>query len=67
MYVCICNAITDHQVRQALSQGKESMRDLRDHLGVTSTCGKCAKCVRRLLKEHQDTQESTCDLQPCIA
>jgi len=51
MYVCICQAVTERQVREAVKQGVQSMRALRDHLGVASECGKCARCAQGILKE----------------
>lgn len=51
MYVCICNAVTDHQIRQAVREGACTMRDLRRQLGACSECGKCGQCAREILLE----------------
>lgn len=51
MYVCICRQVTDRDIRQAVAQGASRMRDLREQLGVSSQCGKCAGCARDVLKE----------------
>lgn len=51
MYVCICQAVTERQVREAVENGVHSMRALREHLGVASECGKCGKCAHGILKE----------------
>jgi bacterioferritin-associated ferredoxin len=51
MYVCICQAITERQVREAAQQGVSNLRGLRQHLGVASECGRCAKCAHNILKE----------------
>ncbi len=51
MYVCVCQAVTDRQVREAVHSGVQSMRGLRQHLGVASECGKCARCAHGILKE----------------
>ena len=50
MYVCVCKAVTESQVRQAVSGGVQSLKDLRRELGVTSDCGQCAVCARQCLK-----------------
>ena len=42
MYVCVCRAVTERQVREAVQSGVESMRGLREQLGVASECGRCA-------------------------
>ncbi|MCB1907810.1 MAG: (2Fe-2S)-binding protein [Rhodocyclaceae bacterium] len=49
MYVCVCRAVTDRQVRQAVAQGARSLRDLRRQLGIIEECGRCAGCARQCL------------------
>lgn len=49
MYVCVCNAVTESHIEQAVSQGARRMRDLRQTLGVTAECNRCAKCARQCL------------------
>jgi bacterioferritin-associated ferredoxin len=51
VYVCICNKVSDRQIRQAVRRGARRMRDLRETLGVASECGKCAGCAREVLRE----------------
>ncbi len=41
MYVCICNAITDKQIRKAAKSGAQSLWDLQRKLGIASGCGSC--------------------------
>ena len=51
MYVCICNSVTDGQIKQAVEEGASSMRDLRKSLKVATCCGRCATCARQVLNE----------------
>lgn len=51
MYVCVCNAVTDGQIREAVCEGACSLRQLRAALGVASRCGRCAECARNVLEE----------------
>ncbi len=53
MYVCICHAVTDRDIRSCIGDGASSMRDLRKCLGVATQCGKCACDVREILKEEK--------------
>jgi len=53
MYVCLCQGITDGQIRQAARQGCASFRELRSRLGVASQCGKCARSAKQILRECQ--------------
>ena len=52
MYVCICKAVTDRQIRQAIELGARSLSDLKEGLGVATGCGKCAPCARTMLREE---------------
>ena len=49
MYVCVCRAVTDRQIKKAVENGARSMRELREQLGVCSACGKCGPCAKELL------------------
>jgi bacterioferritin-associated ferredoxin len=51
MYVCLCNAVTDRQIREAVDEGAQSMRALRQQLGVASCCGRCAPYAKQVLEE----------------
>jgi bacterioferritin-associated ferredoxin len=54
MYVCICRQVTDRDIREAVFQGACRMRDLRELLGVSTQCGKCAGCAHAVLKEARE-------------
>ncbi|WP_119394059.1 (2Fe-2S)-binding protein [Salinibius halmophilus] len=49
MYVCICHGVNDKQIKQAVSQGAQSMRDLAKTLCVGTKCGKCVCQAREYL------------------
>lgn len=59
MYVCICNAVTDREIRQAGRAGASRLADLRDRLGVAANCGRCASHASAILKESPDAPVST--------
>ena len=42
MYVCVCNAVTERDIENAAAQGARRLRDLRQCLGVTADCSRCA-------------------------
>lgn len=52
MYVCICNEVTDKEIKQATNSGANSMKDLRNTLSVGTTCGQCSSCAKGLLKKY---------------
>ena len=47
MYVCVCNAVRDRDIRAAVDDGVVTMRELQKRLGVSAVCGKCAPCARQ--------------------
>lgn len=51
MYVCLCNAITDSEIRQAAESGVTDLQQLKDGLGVATCCGTCAPCASEILRE----------------
>lgn len=51
MYVCVCNAVTDGQIRESVSNGAETMEDLSQVLNVANCCGRCSECARRVLTD----------------
>ena len=51
MYVCICNAITERQVRECAAKGSCSVDELGSELGLGSGCGRCRECASELLQE----------------
>ena len=53
MYVCICNGITDKQIRRAVEDGAQSLQELREQLGVAGCCGQCATEAKSFVTGYQ--------------
>ena len=56
MYVCICKAVTEKQIRRAAAQGVDNLYALREQLGVSAGCGSCADMAQEILSKHQPRQ-----------
>ena len=54
MYVCICNAITDKQIRKAAKSGATDFWKLQKELGVASGCGSCKEAASEILAEYRN-------------
>ena len=53
MYICICNAVTECQIR-ACSEGRAcTLADLEHCLGVGAGCGRCKAVAHELLAENR--------------
>ncbi len=64
MYVCVCNAVTDRDIREAAEQGADTLEALSERLKVATCCGRCADCARRVL--HQAMADSRLE-NPALA
>jgi bacterioferritin-associated ferredoxin len=53
MYVCICHAVTEKHIKQAVNSGLDSMREVRNCLGVGSQCGKCVCHAKDVIAQFQ--------------
>jgi bacterioferritin-associated ferredoxin len=60
MYVCLCNAVTDRQVRDVACGQNCSVSGLYRLLGVQPKCGKCVPTVREILSEKDGPQPGGC-------
>lgn len=50
MYVCICKGITDHQIKQLVTEeGVGSMRELKNHVALGTQCGTCVKVAQNII------------------
>ena len=56
MYVCVCNALTDREIRAAADLGARTIEDLQATLGVATCCRRCADCARGVLADALDAR-----------
>jgi bacterioferritin-associated ferredoxin len=51
MYVCLCNALTDRDVRAQTAGGDCSVAMVYQACGCRPQCGRCAPLIRQMLRE----------------
>ena len=51
MYVCICHGIKEKDIKEAVSDGAQSVRDIKNSLNVGSQCGKCICYAVKVIQE----------------
>ena len=56
MYVCLCNGVTDRQIRDAAAAGCPTMSELTMRTGCGATCGSCVEMATSLLEDAQPAQ-----------
>ena len=49
MYVCLCHAVTESQLEEAIERGHTSVEALQEDLGVATGCGTCLGFVQERL------------------
>ncbi len=67
MYVCICNAITDKQIRRAAQAGASDLWDLQRELGLASGCGSCKEQAMDILREDAAAHVEPTIYTPSVA
>ena len=67
MYVCICNAITDRQIREAAEAGASDLWELQAQLGVASNCGSCKETASEILRETRAARAAVRVHVPTVA
>ena len=53
MYVCICNAVTEKQIRSAVAAGVRDLWALQRECGVAAGCGSCKEMASEILNENR--------------
>jgi bacterioferritin-associated ferredoxin len=66
MYVCVCQAVTERQVREAALGGAKSVKALKERLGLACGCAKCARCAHNILRDCQRCSQEE-DGEACAA
>jgi len=51
MYVCICNALTDRDVRGVLAAGVRTTSEVYRRCGCSPQCGRCKPFIKSLMAE----------------
>ena len=52
MYVCVCHAVSDRQIRDAVDHGARSLFEVQCQLPVGACCGRCEDTASKVVSEH---------------
>jgi len=58
MYICICNAVTERQVRECAGRGCRSLEQLGCETGLGVGCGRCKEFATDLLDNLRGEAET---------
>ena len=58
MYICVCNAVTETDIKKAVKEGANCLPHLESRLGVSNQCGSCvcdaSSCLERALESEMN-------------
>jgi len=53
LYICLCNALTDRKLKQAVAEtGSQRPGEVYAACGCRAQCGQCVKAVLALVRDH---------------
>jgi bacterioferritin-associated ferredoxin len=52
MYVCLCKAVTDSEIREAVEEGAVHVGHLAERCGLGTGCGRCQETAQQVIDEH---------------
>ena len=58
MYVCLCHAVTDSDIREHVEDGAVHVAHLADRCGLGTGCGRCQETAQQMIDEHLATDLS---------
>lgn len=56
MYICICRAVTDGQIKEAAEKGTKNFRDLCKKLDCCNQCGTCARSAKEIFDQAKQNR-----------
>ena len=51
MYVCLCNGVTEREIRQVAEAGCRTVSELTMRTGCGASCGSCVEMAAQVLDE----------------
>ncbi len=53
MYVCLCNGLSDRDIRRAADQGHCNVKGAYRALEAEVNCGRCVPMAQEMISEHR--------------
>jgi len=64
VYICLCNALRERQVKGAITQGCCTVSEVHRKLGTQPQCGKCGCDIARLIRTRAEHDHSIPQMLP---
>ena len=56
MFVCVCHAVSDVKVREAIEAGARTREDVTFACGAGGDCGACHGHIEDMIEEHLESR-----------
>ena len=66
MYVCLCNAVTQSDIRNAVDDGVRNLKQLRQATDCGAICGSCNDMALEVLQQAIMTKRQSKSLLPIM-
>jgi len=66
MYVCVCNRVTDSDIRNAVDDGISNIRQLSQSTGCSTSCGCCKEMATEILQQAVEDRRNTREIIPIL-
>ena len=66
MYLCICKAVSDQHIRQAIREGVRTVGEISTRFGVGAECGKCLDSVSEYVDACLAAPPAVSDPDPAL-
>jgi len=53
MVVCLCQGVSDKQVREAIAKGASTRKNVTRACGAGAGCGGCHESIREIIRAHR--------------
>ncbi len=67
MYVCLCHAVTDREIRDKVAEGATSVEAVMGCTGAGTRCGGCRPAIAALVQQQTGSEARPHHHLPCFA
>ena len=64
MYICLCKAVTDTRIKEAIRAGCKSVRMVGGFCYAGMDCGSCGMEIKSIIEAELEAQEEKKEVQP---
>ncbi|KMT65427.1 (2Fe-2S)-binding protein [Catenovulum maritimum] len=58
MYVCLCNGVTDREIKKEVHNGCDSVAALQCKMAIANQCGRCSQHAKDIINETRIEKNS---------